>query len=143
MQSGVLAAALLMSPTALHAQAAPERTGPPAAPQTPAFAQPAPGLPRAAADGAQPAPAAGGMLTQIRIVSEGPHVRATPPRAWSPPAELGASLRLEHSPGQDLDEAWPRPARGETRSASSGPATPTASPSTMSATACPRPPGGP
>ncbi|MBX3485619.1 ShlB/FhaC/HecB family hemolysin secretion/activation protein, partial [Phenylobacterium sp.] len=33
---------------------------------------------------------------------------AIPPRAWTPPAEPGAGLALDHAPGQPLDEAWLR-----------------------------------
>lgn len=102
--------ALLAAPAALRAQTLGERTGPQAAPlQTPAYATPpkaaGPGI---ASPGAAPAPSGGAPVTAIQVSADGPHGPAAPPPGWRPPDAGGADLRLEHAPGQALDEAWVR-----------------------------------
>ena len=107
-----LAAAM---PAALHAQpASPDlsqgRTGPRAASQPPAFAEPAPRLtpPPPAARSGSIAPPDGAQLAEVRVAAEGPHGAARPPRGWRPQAEPDADLRLDHPVGQPLDAAWVR-----------------------------------
>lgn len=109
--AAALAALLIASaPATLHAQAQPgERTGPRREPPAlPNFPQPAPSLlpaPSPGTPGVAP-PATGGTVREVRISAQGPHGPARPPRAWQPPETPG--LRLEHQPGQNLDEAWVR-----------------------------------
>lgn len=87
-----------------------ERTGPRAATsQTPAYAQPTPGLAPPSGD-ARPRPVQDGgvLITEVRVTSDGPHAPAVPPKDWRPTEDIGATLRLEHQPGQALDEDWVR-----------------------------------
>lgn len=49
-----------------------------------------------------------GSLTEIHIAVKGAAGNPQPPRAWRPPEEAAANLRLEHQLGQKLDEAWVR-----------------------------------
>jgi hemolysin activation/secretion protein len=90
-----------------------DRTGPQAAPAPlPAYPQPVPALtPPPTAAATPPATAAGGFggpVTEVRVESAGPHGAARPPKGWTAPTEPGADLRLEHQPGQGLDESWVR-----------------------------------
>jgi hemolysin activation/secretion protein len=105
----------LAGPTAAFAQVPPdaprERTGPQAAPPSlPAYSTPSPGLVPPAQQQAAPAgPAAsGGATAEVRIVGDTAKGAAAPPRGWTAPQEPGADLRLDHAPGQALDEAWVR-----------------------------------
>lgn len=111
-----LATALLLAaaPAAVCAQPADlsqGRTGPQSTPpQTPAYAQPAPSLAPgspAAAAGHAPSVSAGTPVTDLRIAVSGPHRAAVPPPAWRPPGDAG-DLKLDHRPGEALDEAWLR-----------------------------------
>jgi hemolysin activation/secretion protein len=109
------ASLLVLSAFPLAARAQPvtpsqERTGPQAAPpQRPPYAQPAPGLIAPPPPAAPAAPAVGGRpITEVRVASDGPHGAAMPPKGWRPPDAGGADLKLEHAPGQALDEAWVR-----------------------------------
>jgi len=111
-QAAALAALLAAAAPAAAQPAPPERdrTGPQSTPPpTPPFAQPAPGLTPPAADRpAIPAPTGGAPVTELRIATPGPPNRpAVPPKAWRPPADAG-DLRLDHRPGEALDEAWLR-----------------------------------
>ena len=110
------ATALLLAaaPAAVCAQPAdlsPGRTGPQATPPpAPTYAQPTPGLapaPPAAAGSRAPSATLGIPVTDLRVAVSGPHRAAVPPPAWRPPTEIG-DLKLDHRPGEALDEAWLR-----------------------------------
>ncbi len=88
------------------------RTGPGAQPARPDYARPPP-TPSAVA----PTPDTGGLapadgstrLTEIRVRASGAAGdKAVPPRSWRPADEPGVDLRLDHRPGEALDEAWVR-----------------------------------
>lgn len=103
--------AALCAPAVAWAQSAQvqPRTGPEAAPPAPAYAQPAPALVSPPGPGAgAAAPSSGGpAITEIRVAADTPGA-AIPPAGWRPAAEEGGDLRLEHNPGEALDEAWVR-----------------------------------
>ncbi|WP_293678415.1 ShlB/FhaC/HecB family hemolysin secretion/activation protein [uncultured Phenylobacterium sp.] len=117
MRPHVLALGALLAaaaPAALSAQpAVPDlegRTGPRATPQQPDYARPTPGLvpPPSVTRAPGTAPADTSPLRDVRVASDGPHGPARPPRGWRPGGEADADLRLEHAPGEALDEAWVR-----------------------------------
>ncbi len=107
----VALAALLASAapaSGLAQDAARERTGPQAAPPArPSYSKPPAGLPpRTEPDRSDPAIVDTGALTHVRVATGAQHGPAHPPKAWRAPEASAANLRLEHSPGQSLDEAW-------------------------------------
>ena len=102
-----LALAALMASAALPALAQ-GRTGPDAAPPpVPAYAQPGPALASPTSAAGTPGESdAGPILAKVRVSGAKDATRARPPEGWSAPASSDPGLRLEHQPGQPLDEAW-------------------------------------
>ena len=96
-----------------------DRTGPDAGPVTlPSFPDrrelappivPAPSADAPAAT-SEPdrTPMASVTVRQVRVAANGDGGDAIPPPAWNPPSDEASGLRLEHEPGQPLDENWIR-----------------------------------
>ncbi len=104
-----LGLAALALPAAAWAQGPAERTGPLSAPPSlPAYARPTPAAAPGPDASVGAAPSGEPEALTALHVAEASAGTAIPPRAWSPPQEPAANLRLDHRPGQPLDADWVR-----------------------------------